>query len=247
MEWYQIALLLLAGLAAGFINTLAGGGSLLTLPALVFLGLPSPVANGTNRVAIMLQNLVSTERFYRQGRLELRDAAIAALPALLGAIAGAFIGAEMPERLFDTVLGIVLLLVVVTLFVQRPDPGDEARKRASPWIRVPTFFVIGIYGGFVQAGVGFLLITAITWLLGHDLVKTNAMKVFIILCFMAVSLLIYALYDLVIWHYGLILAVGTMTGAWLGVRFAVERGAGAVRWVVVGAVALSSLRLFGLI
>lgn len=250
MDWFgllQLVLLVLAGVAAGFINTLAGGGSLLTIPALIFLGLPSPVANGTNRIAILMGAVVSSERLYRKGKLEVREAGAAAIPALLGAVAGAFIGAEISEELFDTVLGIVLILVVLTLFIRKPTPSEEERVIASPWLRIPAFFAIGIYGGFVQAGVGFLLIIAVTWLLGHDLVKTNAVKVFVVLFFSIVSLAIYAAYGRVVWHWGLLLGLGNMAGAWLGVRFAVTRGAAAVRWVVVAAVALSSLRLFGVI
>lgn len=243
----KLLLLVLAGGVAGFVNTLAGGGSLLTIPALIFLGIPSPVANGTNRVAILLQNLVSSGRFKQKGELDPRDAIYTAVPGLFGAVVGALIASNLSQAVFDTVLGVVLILVMFTLFLKKPDGSAELKGwKRSPWVRIPVFFLIGIYSGFIQAGVGFLLISAITLLLGYDLVRTNAVKVLVILIFMTVSLVVFTIYGKVLWHYGLLLAVGTMIGAWIGVNFAVTKGAGAVRWVVVAAVVLSALRLFGL-
>ncbi len=245
IEWFEPLILLVAGLIAGFVNTLAGGGSLLTIPALIFLGLPSPVANGTNRVAVLMQNTVSAGRFYSQGKLDVRASVAPTVAAMAGAIVGAFIAAELPEEIFDIALAVVLVLVVVTLFIRKPVPGDEDFKVRSVWLQVPIFFVIGVYGGFIQAGVGFLLITGITWLLGLDLVKTNGTKVFIIFFYSILALIIFTLYGQVVWLLGLILGVGNMAGAWIGVRFAVKRGAKAVRWVIVAAVAASALRLVG--
>lgn len=240
----QLGLLLAAGVVAGFVNTLAGGGSLLTIPALIFLGMPSPIANGTNRVAILLQNMMSTWRFQRRGTLVVREAVLAAVPAGAGAVAGALVAVELPEEVFDVALGVVLILVMITMFLPRRSATESARAMPA-WLRVLVFFGIGIYGGFIQAGVGFLLISAITVAFGHDLVGTNAIKVAIVMALTAVALVIFALHGAVIWAAGLILAVGTVAGAWIGVRFAVKRGAKAIRWVVVAAAMASALRLFG--
>ncbi|MGM0674942.1 MAG: sulfite exporter TauE/SafE family protein [Spirochaetota bacterium] len=245
IEWFEPLILLGAGLIAGFVNTLAGGGSLLTLPALIFVGLPSPMANATNRVAILMQTTVNTLRFHQKGKLELRTSAVAVGSAVVGAVAGAFIAAELPEEVFDIALAAVLVLVVATLFVRKPTPGEDAFRVRSVWLKVPVFFVIGIYGGFIQAGVGFLLITGITWLLGLDLVRTNATKVLIIMVYSAFALAIFAFYGQVVWLFGLILGVGNMAGGWIGVHFAVKRGAKAVRWVILAAVAASVLDLVG--
>jgi uncharacterized membrane protein YfcA len=124
---------------------------------------------------------------------------------------------------------------------------EQTKKKLPLWLRIPVFFVIGIYGGFIQAGVGFLLLTALALAVGYDLVKSNALKVTIVLLFSAMSLLIFALSGKVVWLYGLILAVGNMTGAYIAVHFAVKKGAKQVRWVVVAAVAITALRLFGVI
>lgn len=251
MEWMEIGKLLLlvvAGVIAGFVNTLAGGGSLLTIPALILLGIPSTVANATNRVAVLLQSVVGAARFKKKGQLELRDATEAAIPGFFGAILGALIASNLSETVFDTVLGLVLVLVLLTMFVRKPTASGGAPPwTKSPFVRLPVFFLIGVYAGFIQAGVGFLLISGITILLGHDLVKTNAIKLTVVVLFTLVSLVIFAMYGKVLWHYGLLLAVGSMAGAWIGVSFAVNRGTRAVRWVIVAAVALSALRLFGVI
>ena len=247
MNIVSILLLLFAGLLAGFINTLAGGGSLLAIPALIFAGLPSPIANATNRVAVLLQNSVATLQFHRKGQLDLKEGILLGLPALVGSILGAFLAVDINEALFDKILGVVLILILVTLFFKPSMWVEQTNKTLPLWMRIPVFFVIGIYGGFIQAGVGFLLITALSLAVGYDLVKSNALKVTIVLLFSGMSLLIFALSGKVVWLYGFILAAGNMTGAYVGVRFAVKRGAKQVRWVVVAAVAVSALKLFGVI
>jgi len=247
MNIVSVLFLVVAGLLAGFINTLAGGGSLIAISALIFAGLPSPIANATNRVAVFLQNGVATLQFHRQGQLDLKQGVLLGLPALAGSILGAFMAVDINEALFDKILGAALIVILVTLFV-KPSMWVEQTKKTLPfWLQIPVFFAIGIYGGFIQAGVGFLLITALSLAVGYDLVKSNALKVTIVLLFSGMSLLIFALSGKVVWLYGLILAAGNMSGAYIGVRFAVKRGAKQVRWVVAAAVAVSALKLFGVI
>lgn len=243
----QLAILLVAGMVAGFVNTLAGGGSLLTIPALLFLGVPAQLANGTNRIAILLQNVISTWRFHRNGAIDWRVVPGLAIPGLAGAVLGALVAVELPPEVFDYALAVVLVVVLVTLFVPRTALEELANRRMPRGLRPLLFFAAGAYAGFIQAGVGFLLIAAITVSLGVNLVQTNALKVLIILLQTAVALVIFAIYGTVLWAAGLLLAVGTATGAWLGVRFAVRRGAGAVRWIVVAAALVTALRLFGII
>lgn len=243
----SVLFLLVAGLLAGFINTLAGGGSLLTLPALIFAGLPSPIANATNRVAVFLQTAVGSVQFYRKKKLQPKEALILGLPALFGAVLGTLLAVDIDRQLFDSILGAVLIVILVTLFV-RPSMWVEEKRRSLPfWIRIPLFFAVGVYGGFIQAGVGFLLILSLSLAVGYDLVKSNALKLAIVLLFSAMSLLIFAVSGMVMWIHGLVLAAGNMAGALIAVRFAVKRGAKQVRWVVVAAVAVSALKLFGVI
>ncbi len=248
LEPLQIVILLGAGAAAGFINTLAGGGSLLTIPALLFAGIPSTVANATNRVAVVMQSAVAAAQFRRQNVFELRESLPMLLPAFAGSIIGAFIAAEIDPAVFDVVLAVVLVLMLATLFFRPADIAASAARRSPPrWLVIPAFFVIGLYGGFVQAGVGFLLILGINLLFGFDLVKTNALKVLIVALYSLFALAIFAIYGQILWLHGVVLGVGNVVGALVGVRLAVKRGAAAVRWVIVAAVALTVLKLFGVI
>ena len=151
---------IVAGFACGFINTLAGSGSLITLPLLIFLGLPAPVANGTNRVAIVIQNIVAVTSFRTQKVLDIKPAARLAVPAVLGAIVGANIAVDMDALIMERVIGF-LMLAMVPMILWKPGAwlkkqGIGGKKSNSMSILV-TFFLIGIYGGFVQAGAGIFL------------------------------------------------------------------------------------------
>lgn len=244
----QLAIILAAGVAAGFINTLAGGGSLLTIPALLFAGIPANIANGTNRVAVVMQSAAAAESFRRKNVFVFRDSLPMLIPAFIGSIAGALVAAELDPRVFDIVLGVVLLMMVATLFIKPATvagPNEERRRR--PILTIVSFLAIGFYGGFVQAGVGFLLIIGITTLFGYDLVKTNALKMLVVTLYSLFALGIFAFYGQVLWLHGLVLGLGNVAGALMGVRFAITRGAGAIRWVIVAAVVLTALKLFGVI
>jgi uncharacterized protein len=241
----QIAALLASGLIAGFVNTLAGGGSLLTIPALIFCGLPSNIANATNRVAVLMQSLAGSAGFYKERQLSLREAAGLGIPSLLGSLAGAIVASLIPARVFDPILGFLLIGIGATLFVKpRKREGDAPAKPANAVAVFVTFFGIGFYGGFIQAGVGFFLIAAITWSYGHDLLRTNALKMAAALMYQVVSLLVFWGAGQIRWIPGLVLAVGNVFGALIGVKFAVKTGATAVRWVIVAAVVVSALKLF---
>lgn len=249
MEWYQYAAIVVAGFAAGFINTLAGSGSLITLPLLIFLGLPANVANGTNRVAILLQNTVAVTSFRRQKMLNWRRALILGAPAALGAIVGAQIAVDLDEQTMRHVIGILMVIMLVVVIV-RPKRWLEGRMAAdgerTTIVQMITFFGIGMYGGFIQAGVGVFLLAGLVLSAGYDLVRANAVKVLIVLCFTAFALVIFVLNDQVDWFIGLILALGNMSGAWIASRMAVKRGAKFVRWLLIAVLIVSAVMLLGL-
>ena len=235
-----------AGFGAGFINTLAGSGSLLTLPLLIFLGLPATVANGTNRVAILLQNVVGVSRFHRRGVLDVRGGLWLAMPAIVGSIVGARIAVEIDEGVLRTTIG-VLMLVMAVVIVLRPKrwlEGEADKRQGRPsWLQIAIFFAVGAYGGFIQAGVGVFLLAGLVLGAGYDLVRANAVKVFIVLCFTAFALAVFVGHDHVRWDLGLVLALGNMSGAWVATHMAVEKGAGFVRWVLVAVVVASGVAL----
>jgi len=223
---WQAGLLAAIGLLAGFVNVLAGGGSLLTLPVLIFLGLPAATANGTNRIAILVQNVFAVGSFRRHGVLPLRLALLCTAPALLGSYLGANLAVSIDDRLFQRLLAGIMLGV---LLLNTLDPMKRWRREElllSRWRLVALvlcFFVIGIYGGFVQAGVGFLIITALL-VHGLDLVRVNAVKVFVVCIFTLVALTVFIRHGQVNYGLGLALAAGNAVGGTIATRMAVKKG-----------------------
>lgn len=241
-------LCIVAGFFAGVINTLAGSGSLITLPVLIFIGLPATVANGTNRVGVLLQNIAAGYSFSRDKVLDLRGALILSAPAVLGSLLGAQIAVSLNEEMMQRVIGgvMVLMLFVILLRPQRWLDGKlQNLESGYNWHQSLTMFAIGVYGGFIQAGVGIFLLAALVLSIGYDLVRANAVKIIIVLAFTVSSLIIFANNAQVDWGAGLLLGVGNMLGAWVAARMAVKRGAAWVRWVLVVTVAVSALYLLG--
>ena len=248
MDWFLYPAIVVVGFLAGFINTLAGSGSLLTLPLLMFLGLPANVANGTNRIAILLQNVVGVGSFKQQKVLKFRDGLALGLPAVAGSLLGAFLAVNMNEKVMGQVIGL-LLVVMFFIIVLKPDkwlnPEDKKMSSRSSWIQMIIFFFIGIYGGFIQAGVGFFLLAGLVLGSGFDLVKANAIKVLIVLLYTPIALLVFIYHDQVNYFIGLILAIGSMMGAYVGSRLAVSWGPSFVRLILLIAILGSSLKLLG--
>ena len=248
MDWYIYPLIVVAGFAAGFINTLAGSGSLITLPLLIFAGLPATVANGTNRVAVFLQTVVAVHRFRKSGTLDLRRGLLLTVPAIFGAVIGARIAVNLNERMMETVIGVlmVVMLVVVLVRPKRWLAGrPEMLAQGSGWLQVLVFFLIGIYGGFIQAGVGIFLLAGLVLGAGYELVRANAVKNLIVMVFTFFALAVFVLNDQVEWLPGLVLAIGNMMGAWVAARMAVEKGAKFVRWILIAVIVVSAIVLLG--
>ncbi|HKJ69961.1 MAG TPA: sulfite exporter TauE/SafE family protein [bacterium] len=246
MNVLQFGLVTLVGVAAGILNTLAGGGSLLTLPLLIFLGLPASTANGTNRIAVFVQNVTAAAGFRRKGFQSLRYGFFLAGPAVVGAILGATVAVDISDRLFEQILGVLMLVILVLILwnpVRKLEGSEEQLTPLRRWIAAFCFLFVGFYGGFIQAGVGFLVIATLTLVNGLDLVRTNSYKVVINSVFTAIALLVFALHGEVNWTVGLLLAVGMGAGGWLGSHLAVEKGEPLIRAVLVIAVVVMSLRL----
>jgi uncharacterized membrane protein YfcA len=229
------ALMLVAGgLVAGFVNTVAGGGSVITLPILIeAVGLPANVANGTNRVAIVLQNIVGVATFQR-GRAIPWATVLRVVPFVLtGAVGGALAAAQVPADAMKKVFAFVIVLVALSA-VLKPKRwlGGHEDRLPSPW-RELAFLAIGFYGGFVQAGVGFLLLAGLVLGGGLDLVRGNAAKVAIILIYTVTALGVFLLHGQVVLLAGVVLGIGNATGAFVAARLAIKRGAGWIRWVLL--------------
>jgi hypothetical protein len=236
------AILALGGAAAGFINTLAGGGSAITIPILTeMVGINT--ANGTNRIAILLANLSALAGFQRGRAVPWQRVVPLIIPTMIGAAAGAWVATITSGDVMRKVFAVVLLLVAASVLF-RPSRWIEERDAAlhEPW-RSLAFLAIGFYGGFVQAGVGFLLLAGLVLGGGLNLVNGNAAKVVLIAAYTPVALLFFARAAQVDLAVGAVLSVGQITGAWVAANLAITKGAGWVRWVLVVAAVIAALRL----
>jgi len=240
-------LLVTAGVAAGFINTVAGGGSLLTLPALMLLGLPAHVANGSNRLAVVTQSISGVLGYRREGKLDTQAIGPVVAPTVFGAACGAGAAAYTPEWLLEPVLlGTMIVMALVTLVRPKLVLPDESEGPLT-WRERPSallgLFGAGLYGGFIQAGVGFVLLAVLGGLLRQDIVRANALKLVCTSLFGVVALGIFVYADQVAWIPAAVLAVATVVGSQLGVRFAVDTSPKVLRGIVFVAVVASVIAI----
>lgn len=241
----EYLLIILAGIVAGFINTLAGGGSTITLAALTFAGLPSPIANATNRIAIFFQTGVATLKFKKHDKLRIKPILHITIAAIVGAIIGSFFAVNISSETFDIILGIVFIFILIMMLL--PKNNTKTRKKLPKWGELLIFLGVGFYGGFVQAGVGFIFLATLNQVESFDLVKANAAKVFIVMVYTLFSLIVFISAGKVMWGYGLLLASGNIIGAYIGAASAIKKGEKLVKIVLAIAIVFACLKLFGVI
>lgn len=245
MEIWQLLVLALVGVAAGWLNVMAGGGSLLTVPVMLFMGIPGPVANGTNRIAILAQNISAVTAFRRRGFSDFRLSLSLSAAAALGALGGASVGVHLDGEWFDRVLALVMIAVMVLMATGR-DRVDARPTDGPPRNLVPGHLLMvgaGFWGGFIQIGVGFILMPILHRVLGLDLVRVNMHKVFIVLVYTVVALAVFASQIELLWWTGAALAVGNAAGGWLGAHTTIRRGETLIRRVLYVALTVFIIRL----
>jgi uncharacterized membrane protein YfcA len=243
---WQLPLLFFVGIMAGIINTLAGGGSLITLPLLIFMGLPGSVANGTNRIAIFCQNIFAIRGFKKRGVMPLQLVLLCTPPALLGSWLGANLAITLDDQVFKRVLALIMVGVLIFTAIDPMKRFRQEEIQFGLWRKVLiviTFFGVGVYGGFVQAGVGFLVITALL-IHGLDLVRINAIKVFVIFAYTFIALGVFIYHGQVDYSLGFALAAGNSIGGIIGPKLAVEKGHDWIKRVVSITVLIFALKLF---
>jgi uncharacterized membrane protein YfcA len=240
----EALLLSLVGLVASTVNTVAGGGSFLTLPVLMFMGLPAGPANATNRVGVLMQNVGAVWGFHRHRVLDWRWALGAAIPTAMGSALGAWLALGIGDREFKRILAFLMIAICLWTIVdgRRGDDTAAGRLASRPWIVKAAFFLVGIYGGFIQAGVGFLVL-ALTTLAGLDLVRGNAVKVVAVLLQTVVALAVFLTAGEVRWAEGACLAVGGLLGSLVGVRLTVLKGHRWLKAVVTLTMVVFAVRL----
>jgi len=238
-------ILFFVGAFAGFLNVFAGGGSALTLPALIFAGLDTATANGTNRIALALQNISGISSFKNQKVQGFNIALKYAVFTIPGAIAGAIFSIQITHEWFERILAVVMVGIVISLFKKQKHPGDYDSEVNNPglFFYISMFF-IGFYGGFIQVGVGFILMAALFHFLQTSLMRVNYYKLVIVLIYMIPALLVFILNDKVNWTLGLVTASGNMIGAWIAAKANVKKGDTLIRYILALAMLIMAIKLF---
>ena len=246
-EWYHYALLVVVGFVVGFINTVAGGGSLISLPILIFLGLPPSVANGTNRIAIVIQNATGIAGFKSKGISTFPFNLYLGISALFGSIIGAQIAVDIKGETFNRILAIIMVIVVlIIVFKPRINTAVLSERLTGKylWFGILAFFFIGIYGGFINAGIGFVILLFLHYVNRMSLVRANATKVAIVFIYTLSALAVFLYNDKVLWKVGLVLAIGNATGAWFSSRISVNRGDNYIKGFLIVMVVVMAIRLW---
>ena len=239
-----LSILLATGFAAGVLNVIAGGGSFFTLPILIFLGLPATVANGTNRIGILMQSVTAVWGFHRFKVMNWQWALMASLPALIGVLLGAWTALHVNDEAFRRILSVAMLIGALGILLA-PNPVIGTKSLRSPR-SLPiaiSFFLVGLYGGFLQAGVGFVILTITTWC-GLDLVRGNAVKVLVNCLMTSLALLIFASQARIDWAFGISLGIGNFFGGEVGVRLAVLKGHSWIKGIVTVTVIILAISLW---
>ncbi len=244
----EYLLYFLVGIVSGSINTVAGGGSLISMPLLIFMGMPGTIANGTNRVAILAQNIFAVGGFHSKGvKLPIPYIYFLCIASLAGGIIGAKLAIDISDLVFNRILAIVMILVVLSIVLNPPrqnNSGVEKMSSANQVLGTTLFFFLGIYGGFLQAGIGFLVIALLTHVNNFNLIKINYIKVFAALLYTGVAVLIFAIEDKISWAIGIALAIGQGLGGWYASRWSVDKGEKWIKRILVISVVAMAIKLW---
>jgi len=248
MSVTEIIIIVLAGILVGFINTLSGGGSVISLSLLLILGLPANIANGTNRISIFFPTLSSVGSFTRQKMFDNLRPVWLGIPATIGSVLGAWIAVDVGVRAIEIAMSVAMVIMLFFLFY-KPDKWlkENPSLLSGPikWWQLAIFFLVGFYGGFIQVGVGYFLLMSLVLGVGYDLVKANAVKNLIVFFYAIFALLVFVIDGKVDYLYGLILSAGSIIGALIASYLAVKKGAGFIRGVIVASVVLTILQVTG--
>lgn len=218
-------ILFFTGISVGFINVISAGGSLISLPLLIFLGLPTSVANGTNRIAIMVQNIFAFMGFLKKGLVKWKLSLLLSIPAIIGSLIGAELAIDLSDDIFNNIIAFIMIGVII-LILLKPHQLIKIRNGSFSFMKktalIFSFLIVGFYGGFIQAGVGFLIIAFLTILADHfKLVEMHSLKTIVTSIYLLISTVIFVINDQINWPYAIVLAIGSGIGGWTGSKFAI--------------------------
>lgn len=249
-SWQSIIILILAGFLVGLINTFAGNGTALTYSLFLAMGFDASIANGTPRLGVVMQTLSASLAFKKKKILEIKTGLILGIPTVLGSILGAQIAVSLDKALLEKIIALLMIFMLVFI-LYKPEKWIKGKNETeSKKLRVThllVYFLIGIYGGFIHIGVGILLLFALVLISGFDIVKANALKVFIVLLYSPFSLLIFMFHNQVEYAVGLISSIGNLFGGIVAAYFAISWGGNFLKWFLITIILISSLYSLGVL
>ncbi|MCB0669275.1 MAG: sulfite exporter TauE/SafE family protein [Saprospiraceae bacterium] len=251
VEWYYYIIAILGGATAGFINTLAGNGSAITLSILTeVMGLPGNIANGTNRIGVFTQSAAGSYAFYRNGKLDLTHGKQNIFWTIIGACLGVMVAIQVSNEAFLFVFK-YLMLGMLLVMVVKPKRWlkEKSEYRQVPWyLSVPVYLALGFYGGFIQMGMGIFYLATMVLISRYSMVEGNALKSFVVALYTLIVLFIFQYKGLIRWDVGLILAIGQTLGGWYTAKFASRhpKANQIAYWLLIAIVIIVLFRMFGI-
>lgn len=245
MDWHIVVVLLLSGTLVGIINTLAGGGSIISMTMFMAFGLPINIANGTNRIAVLMQNLTATVTFLRKKSFNINHGLLLSIPVILGNIIGAVVASDIDQWIFKVCFGVILVVIMIYLLIDHKLKPRESREVEIKPLHYFLFFLIGFYGGYIYIGLGYLILTITLWLMRMDMVTANAIKGFVILLATPFSLAVFMIMGNVDYSFGLVHGLGNMIGSFLASHYMANWGKNFIKVFMAVIVAICFADLMG--
>ncbi|MDZ4714524.1 MAG: sulfite exporter TauE/SafE family protein [Cytophagales bacterium] len=244
-SWYEYVLIVGVGFLAAFLNTIGGGGSLFSVPILTFIGLPITMANATSRVALLFQNIFAVGGFKSKGiELPWPYSLYLGIASLGGGLLGSLLASRIADAMFTRIFVVVMILSAFLILYPFKSSGKETLSFRSQVIGTVSFFFIGIYGGFIQAGIGFVVIAVLGMVNHFTLVKTNYVKVFAAIIYTGVSVIVFAMDGKIMWVTGLVLAIGHALGGWYASRWSVSAGDVWIKRIMIASLITMAIALW---
>ncbi len=247
MDWNIVIMLIVSGIVVGIINTLAGGGSIITITMFTALGLPITVANGTNRIAVLFQNLTATATFLKKRMLNIRHGLLLSIPVIVGNIAGSLVATHIDETAFKICFGVILLVILVYIIFDNKFKIKEGHNIDIKPQHYLWFLLIGFYGGYIYIGIGYLILAITLWSMRMDIVAANVIKGFVILIATPFSLAVFMINEQVAYMFGLLHGVGNIIGSFIASHYLVGWGKGFIKGFTAIVVIICFADLIGII
>lgn len=248
-EYVVEIFLVVSGILVGIINTLAGGGAIITMTLFTVLGLPIGVANGTNRIAVILQNFTATLTFIRKRMLDIKSGLKLAIPAVIGNIAGSLVATKISDTIFTICMTVVLSVVLLYMIFDRSNHPNihGGHPLLIRWWHYLWFLLLGFYGGYIYIGLGYVILAVTIWSMKLDIITANVIKGFIIFLATPFSLIVFIMNDQVDYAFGLWHGIGNVIGAAFASHFAINWGVKFVKWFTMAILLICFADLIGLL